>query len=156
MNVQLRHQREFLAAFWIPDDIFNTSLVMNHYKIDLRMITATSDQREINVAVARCLYMIDQEFTDTVFVEQCHGDLIEHLEAAGADVTELPAQPVDQIIGIMLYCKLNAVMEQRVRISRLELSSVRGQDVWYAHDENETQGPFDTAGWWDRGDLDRL
>jgi hypothetical protein len=51
----------------------------------------------------------------------------------GINVTTLPEEPVDQIIGMMLYYKLNAIMEGRMIVQfgsyecirRLSLVSTR-------------------------------
>jgi hypothetical protein len=64
-------------------------------------------------------------------------------------VTTLPEEPVDQIVGMMLYYKLNAIMEGRMTVTRLDLMSALGDSVWYQHDEEEdSPGPFRAEGWW--------
>jgi hypothetical protein len=149
MNVRLQHERSFLAGFWSPEIITSGAhLCMNHYQVRLQMITCTQDHREINVAAQRCLYMLDQEFSDTIFLHNQHYEPARFMQSLGMNVTTLPGDPVDQIIGIMLFCKLNAVMCQKVMITQLEISSTRGEDVWYIHSQNESLGPFDELGWW--------
>jgi hypothetical protein len=53
---------------------------------------------------------------------------------------------------MMLYCKLNAVMEDRMTVTSLDISSILGDSVWYSHDEDDNLGPFSyntTEGsWW--------
>jgi uncharacterized protein YndB with AHSA1/START domain len=50
---------------------------------------------------------------------------------------------------MMLYYKLNAIMEGRMTVTRLDLSSVLGDSVWYQHDaEEDSPGPFRAEGWW--------
>jgi hypothetical protein len=73
----------------------------------------------------------------------------ETLAWCGANVTTLPEEPVDQIVGMMLFYKLNAIMEGRIEITQLDLSSTLGEGVWYLHDEEDNPGPFSTKGWWD-------
>jgi hypothetical protein len=48
----------------------------------------------------------------------------------------------------MLYYKLNAVMEGRMTITQLDVSSVLGDSVWYRHEEDDGAGPFAAEGWW--------
>lgn len=152
MNVQLRHSREFLAGFWSPDEDWAHTLTANLYQIELNLLTQTQDQGEINVAVGRALYMIDAEFTDTVFFGDSDHEAADLFAHMGVNVTTLPGPAVDQIIGMMLYCKLQAVMEQRVVIQKLEISSVKGNHVWYVHDDLESLGPFTGEGWWHQPD----
>jgi hypothetical protein len=66
----------------------------------------------------------------------------------GANVVTLPDEPVDQIVGLMLYCKLNAIMEGVMTVTALDICSSLGDDVWYEHTEEDAVGPFFDAGWW--------
>ena len=43
---------------------------------------------------------------------------------------------------MMLYCKLNAIMEDRMIITSLDISSTLGDSVWYSHDDEDNLGPF--------------
>ena len=43
-------------------------------------------------------------------------------------------------------------MEQRVVIQKLEISSVKGNNVWYVHEDLESLGPFSGDGWWHQPD----
>ena len=145
----MRHEWHFLASFWSPE-ILGTDryLCANDYQVRAEFITHTADNREINLAIQRCLYMLDQEFSDTVFLSQDHQEPASFMRSLGMDVTTMPGDPVDQMIGMMLYCKFNAVMEGRVSVTHLEISSERGDHVWYLHDQNESLGPFAASGWW--------
>jgi len=64
------------------------------------------------------------------------------------NVTTLPDEPVDQIIGIMLYCKLNSIMEDQIIVTKLDIQSYLGDSVWYQFDEEDSLGPFKADGWW--------
>jgi hypothetical protein len=89
------------------------------------------------------------ELANTVFVNQNAKERTEMLHIMGVNVTTLPEEPVDQIIGMMLYYKLNAIMEGRMTVTRLDLMSVLGDSVWYQHDgEEDSPGPFRAEGWW--------
>jgi hypothetical protein len=151
MNIQLRHEREFVAAFW-NDDETSHQLITNVYRCRLKFLTQSIDQRDINVAVGRVLYMIDEEFSDTVFFSDRSHEIAHMFDHMGINVTTLPGPPVDQIIGMMLYCKLQAIMQGRVELQELEISSMRGNDVWYIHDSTESLGPFVAEGWWHNSD----
>lgn len=152
MNVKLSVEREFLAAVWDPDhDISN--LVINHYQLIMRVITRTTDQRDINTAMDRVYYFIDQTLSNTVFVGSMHGDAATMLDFMGLNVTTVPHEPVDQIIGMMLFCKFRAIMEQRVDIESLEINSANGHRVGYLHQQDEPLGPLAVAGWWHDADV---
>jgi hypothetical protein len=48
----------------------------------------------------------------------------------------------------MLYYKLNAIMEGRMIVRSLDISSSLGDSVWYQHDDEDPAGPFAQDGWW--------
>jgi hypothetical protein len=89
------------------------------------------------------------ELENTVFINQNQLDRAELMNMMGINITTLPEEPVDQIIGIMLFQKLNAIMEGRMVIDSLDISSSMGDSVWYQHDAEDALGPFAQSGWWD-------
>lgn len=143
MNVRLNYDLEFLAGIY-----YDERLQINSYSINLTMQTKSTNAAEINIAMERLQHFVANEMGSTVFVNQAHMGEAEMLLALGANVTTLPADPVDQIIGMMLYYKLNAIMEGRIEISQLDISSTLGDGVWYLHDEEDNPGPFVSKGWW--------
>lgn len=143
MNVRLEHQFDFTAGTYL-----DSHLSMNNYSVKLEMITLSVDGIEQNIALDRMRHMLFKHFTDCVFVQSTEIDAIDKLQNADINVVILPETPVDQIIGIMLYCKLNAVMQERMVITQLKISSELGQNLWYLHDDEENVGPFEELGWW--------
>jgi len=57
----------------------------------------------------------------------------------------------DQMIGIMLFHKLNAIMEGRIGLVEVEISA--GDSVVYLHGENETSDDILQPDWWTTADL---
>lgn len=147
MNVKIACSLSFPAGVW-----WNDSLVMNSYDLRLHMITVASDPANQNIALDRIKYMIDTVFTDIVFINQQNQTQIELLSAAGIPTAALPEEPVDQIIGMMLHSKLNAVIEGQMVIRVLEISSSAGDDITYEHAMHEENTLFDTPGWWNSVD----
>jgi hypothetical protein len=98
----------------------------------------------------RIMYFLHEVLQDSVLIDCNDTAQIRLYRAAGMRVTTLPQAPVDQIMGMMLYCKLNAICESRILINTVSLCSDHGNHIWYLHDESESLGPFAEAGWWDR------
>jgi predicted Fe-Mo cluster-binding NifX family protein len=93
--------------------------------------------------------MVEEYLVDAVFIKDTDDqEQIALLKAAGIKVIALPEEPVDQIIGMMLYSKLSAVMEGCMLIRSIMLSSTAGDNVIYEHDAQESVAPFDQPGWW--------
>jgi hypothetical protein len=128
-------------------------MVMNNYVACAYMVTNCSDNISQNTAFERMKYFVYSELNSTIFVNSEHEQACQQFVAAGLKITTLPAEPVDQLIGIMLYCKLNAVMEDHMIINEMEVSSDLGENMVYLHAADESLGPFDTAGWWHEADL---
>jgi hypothetical protein len=117
------------------------------------MMTNCSDSVSQNIAFERLKYYIYSQLNHSIFVNQDHESALEKYHQAGIKTLTLPAEPVDQLLGIMLYCKLNAIMEGRMVINEIEISSDLGERMIYLHATDENLGPFEDPGWWHDVDL---
>lgn len=139
---------DFMAGIW-----YNNQLQMNHYSLSMSLLTQSTNAADTNVAMDRLKYFVLAHMQNTVFIDQQHLEIAELFKTLGVNVTTLPGEPVDQLVGIMLYCKLNAVMENRMIITALDINSVLGDSVWYRHDDEDALGPFAQDGWWNRASI---
>lgn len=143
MNVELQYNMEFMGAIH-----YDGAVELNSYEISLQMTTCSMDPRISNIALERIRAFVHGEMASVVFVNQENNDTALLMQALGMNVCTLPNEPVDQIVGIMLYCKLNAITEGQLIINRLDISSSLGDSVWYQHSEEDALGPFAADGWW--------
>ena len=148
MNVRLQYDCDFLAGIYWEDQ-----LQINSYSISIRLLTASKDAANTNIAMERLKYFVYGALESTVFVNQDNAERAEMLSIMGVNITTLPEEPVDQIVGMMLYYKLNAIMEGHMIISGLDISSSLGDNVWYMHDEEDNAGPFAKDGWWHKASV---
>ena len=148
MNVRLQYSVDFLAGCY-----FDGILRMNNYTVRLWMMTTTMDGESHNVAFDRIKFFIDDSLESGVFINSANEEQCKLLANAGVKIIALPDEPVDQLIGIMLYCKLNAICEDRMVIGEVEISSELGGNVTYMHGEEESIGPYDQKGWWHDSNL---
>ena len=88
------------------------------------------------------------DLTAVAIAAALNADVCEIFTDVGLNVTTLPEEPVDQVVGIMLFYKLNAIMEGRMKITELVLSSEAGDSIEYFHNENEMTDLFPESGWW--------
>jgi hypothetical protein len=147
MNVRLQTNLEFPAGIYYDD-----RLRMNRYSVSVQLCTATADHEQINIAMDRLKMFVYSELADTVFINQEDAERAQVMDILGINITTLPEEPIDQIVGLMLYSKLNAVMEGRMFVEQLNISSLLGDDVTYLHDMEDAVGPFQTDGWWHASD----
>ena len=143
MNVKIGYTTQFIAAVW-----WNNSLVMSTYNVTFKLITAGMNPANTNTALDRLRYMVEEYLNDRVFINHTEVDQIKRLQAAGINVVIMPEEPVDQIIGMMLYSKISAVMEGHMLVRGVLLSSTAGDSVIYEHDNSESLDPFNAVGWW--------
>jgi hypothetical protein len=142
MNVRLHYETGFLAGVYFDD-----RLQINSYQVGLHLVTRTVDSENSNIALERIKIFVDS-LNSTVFINSCWPLHEEMMSDMGIDITTLPEEPVDQIVGMMLYYKLNAIMEGRMEVTQIELSSSLGDHVCYLHDDEDSAGPFAQDGWW--------
>jgi hypothetical protein len=89
----------------------------------------------------------------TIFIDAEETEQCDRYVQAGLRITTMPGVPVDQLIGIMLYHKLNAVMENRMIVFETELSSAMGEYMTYLHSEEENTVGYVQPEWWTTADL---
>jgi hypothetical protein len=143
MNVKIGYTSHFIAGVW-----WDNRLIMSTYTATFKMTTASDSAIETNTALDRLKYMVEEYLPDSVFIKDTDTGQIELLQAAGIKTVVIPEEPVDQIIGMMLYSKINAVMDGRMILRSVMISSTAGDDVIYEHDLLESMTPFDQPGWW--------
>jgi hypothetical protein len=143
MNVRLQRDFEFSAGvYW--DDQF----LMNEYRVKVDFTTLTEIPQEQTTAFERMRTFIEGVLQDTVFLHYEDHERARTLAELNIKSAILPAEPFDQIIGIMLFCKLNAIVEGKVEITDVQVCSKAGNWVWFLHAQEESTGPFANENWW--------
>ena len=148
MNVRLQYTLPFVAGVHYDDQ-----LIMNNYLLKVYMITNVHDADLTNTAFERLKYFVNEEMFSTVFVNGNSQDVCKRYIHAGIRITSLPNEPVDQIIGFMLFHKLNAIMEERISVLEIELSSSLGDHMVYLHNDQENTEDIEMPAWWTSPDL---
>jgi hypothetical protein len=147
MNVRLQYNIGFTAGVH-----YKGQLIMNNYALRVFMITNTKDAENTNIAFERLKYFIN-EIDSTVIINQQDKDACQRYLDAGIKIVTMPNEPVDQIVGVMLFYKLNAIMEERITVVETELSSQLGENMVYLHSENENAEDIVFPDWWTTPDL---
>ena len=148
MNVRLKYDLHFNAGVY-----YNSNTILNNYSLRLWMITNTERAEDQNTAFERMKYFVYNHVDNTMFIDRAEQEQCAKFLQAGLSITTMPGDPVDQLIGIMLYHKLNAIMEQRMTIVETELSSSQGQAMTYLHSEEENTLGVEAPAWWQNADL---
>lgn len=146
MNVRIQYTTNFNAGV-----SYQGELIMNSYNVRVWLNTNTNDSESHNIAFERLKYFL-AEMDSGVFIDEDEVELAKRYLAAGMKVTTLPGDPVDQVIGIMLFYKLNAIMEDRISVLETEISSTISDGVTYMHCESENVD-IELPAWWLAPDL---
>lgn len=131
---------------------YQDQLRMNDYNLVVWMITNTDNPENHDIAFARLKHFVYSQLDSSIIINQNNMEQAQRFQQAGIRVTTMPGEPVDQIIGIMLFHKLNAIMEDRMLVLETEISSNLGDNMTYLHAENENAESFVMPVWWTAAD----
>lgn len=148
MNVRLQYAMQFSAGVY-----YGEMYRVNNYNLTLWMMTNSHDPEDHEISFERIKHFVYSKMDSTVFINDNNTEQCQRLIAAGLDVTTLPGDPVDQLIGIMLYYKLNAIAEGRMLVVETELSSQMGGNMVYLHSDDENTNLSHYPDWWTTADL---
>lgn len=143
MSARINRSFDFQAGVRFSDDFY-----MNLYEVDIDFMVDSESIREQNIALERIKYFLNECLENCIFIQDTETDAIEKYVEANMKVCVLPEEPYDQIIGIMLMVKLNAITEDRLSITDLSICSKLSDGVSCLHSYEENTGPFKMQGWW--------
>jgi hypothetical protein len=127
---------------------FTGEFYMNVYDIDLYFNVETELIKEQNIALDRIKYFLHKCLEHSIACHSGETQAIENYINANMKVCTLPEEPYDQIMGIMLTEKLNAITEGRLVISDISIGSKMSDGVICCHSLEDNIGPFIEKGWW--------
>ena len=148
MNVRIQYPLSFTAGIY-----YNNQMQMNNYVAKLYMMTNTPDGVANNVAFDRIKHFVYSELDSSIFISSTLEEQCKKYIDAGLKITTFPGDPVDQLVGIMLFSKLGAIMEDRIIVGEVELSSSLSDGLIYIHGDNENIEDINPPAWWDSVDL---
>lgn len=148
MNVRLKYDMLFTAGVY-----YDGVLRMNNYSLRLWMTTNSENPADQNISFERIKYFLYTQMDSTIFINSKSEDECLQFAQAGLNITTMPGDPVDQLVGIMLYYKLNAITEDRMNVVETELSSTYGENMTYLHSEFENTLGYEQPNWWTTPDL---
>lgn len=127
---------------------FEDMFMMNLYDMTLFMSVQTESQLEQNIAVERINYYLLENIEDSIFVGQNKKKKISNYTKAGLKVVELPEEPYDQIIALVLMLKLDAIMEGRIRVDEIIFGSKLTSGIKFHCLFEEAQSLYSGNNWW--------
>lgn len=143
MTARITRDFEFQAGIHFSNDFY-----MNMYDVNIVFNVETDSIREQNIALDRIKYFMLECLEHSIMCVETETTAVEKYLKAGLKVCTLPEEPYDQIIGIMLLVKLNAITEGRLVVTDIKIGSRMSDGVDCLFSLNEGTGPFTDKGWW--------
>ena len=145
MNTRIEKDFFFLCAVHFENEFY-----VNSYEVALSMLVETDSSREQQVAMNRIMYFIENVLQNSILVNSKDTASIKKYTKAGIRVCELPEQPYDQIMSMVLLLKLNAIMEGRIKITDMILGSSMSEGVKYNIVAEIAEGVYSGNHWWNK------
>ena len=152
MNVKLSHDIGFSAVVIEGDKIYP-----NTFYLKINMLTITENSVLQNVAIQRILFFLNEIMDGCTLCKISNPIANKFIKLAKeSNVILLPEEPFDQVLGMILYSKLNAIVEGNLEIDVITIGSEFAPDLTYTIDDFE-EFEFDSEKielpWWERSDL---
>jgi hypothetical protein len=138
----------FLAAVH-----FEQRFIINLFEIKAVMDINTENSKHQNVAIERMGYFITSVIEDSIFVEKKEKEAIEKYIEAGLNVVTLPEEPYDQIIGLVLINKFNAIMEDKIVVRELTIGSKLSNLIKFQLGDDTAEAEFSGKHWYNENNL---
>ena len=121
-NVRIGYSPTFTAGINL-----STGVVMNTFSVDIQLMTSTTDNIDQNIALERIKYILFEQLADSIIIgEKDKKECIKFADA-GFRTIVLPDEPADQLIGLAIWCKIEAITKNVMEI--IDISS----DFWFVN-----------------------
>jgi hypothetical protein len=127
---------------------FEDTFHIGVYDITLSMLVETESIKEQNIAMDRIIYFLREVIQNSVLVHSSNQDVIEKYQSVDLKVCELPDEPYDQILAMILLLKLNSIAEERVKITDLVIGSSLSDGVRFNIVSEVAESAFSGKYWW--------
>lgn len=122
---------------------------INTYSIRLYLEVVTEDIREQNIAIDRIKYLLNESFSSCVFIDQLDIAAIQNYLKANMKVCPIPEGPYEQIIGSVLMAKFNSILEDKLSVIEIRISSTLCDDLnFYINYDEEMAINLNLGFWW--------
>ncbi len=144
--------RIFKTIDFLAGTYFNKSFIMNQYSIEMNINIETQNIQEQTIAMQRINYFVFECLENSIMINETEEDVIEKYIDSGFNICTLPEEPYDQVVGIMLLLKLNAIVEGKIVVTDIHITSREG-DVTTMFSIEENTGPFADRGWYNENNV---
>lgn len=149
MGTKLTHNIGFSAVV-----VDGARVFPNTYNLKLNMLITTDNRSCQNIALQRILFFINEVFGGSIFINASNENANKFQKLAkDSHVIVFPDDPFDQIIGMILFNKLESIAESFIEMESIEIGSNISPNLFYTIDEFEGFESELEEPWWIRADL---
>jgi hypothetical protein len=148
MTTKIQKDFMFQAGLYLEGNF-----IINAYQMSLDLYVESEVIAEQNIAMDRLHYFLYETIENSIFVNESETDIIEQYTNCGLKVSTLPSDPHDQVIGIMMMLKLNSILEDRLFVTTVVVTSKLSDGARILCDIEDSVGPFHQNGWWNDNNL---
>ena len=119
--------------------IVDGELFGNEYNLNISLTPHTADLKEQTDYFERLKNLFEMVFANTITTwrdEKLYHTL---KKSSNNRFVELPRPPYDQIMAAVCFCKANAILDSKITINFIELSSWQGDGITYTVDKNSKE-----------------
>ena len=119
--------------------IVDGELFGNEYNLNISLTPHTADLKEQTEYFDRLKNLFELVFANTITTwrdEKLYHTL---KKSSNNRFVELPRPPYDQIMAAVCFCKANAILDSKITINFIELSSWQGDGITYTVDKNSKE-----------------
>lgn len=143
MNTRIERDFCFQTGLYFEDKFH-----IGVYDITLSMLVETESIKEQNIAMERIIYFLHEVIQNSVLVHTSKQDIIEKYQSVDLNVCELPEEPYDQILAMILLLKMNSIAEDRLKITDLVIGSSLSDGVRFNIVSEVAESAFSGRYWW--------
>jgi hypothetical protein len=119
--------------------IVDGELFSNEYSIKISLTPHTADLKEQTNYFERLKNLFEQVFANTITTWR-DDPLYDLLKKKSTNrFIELPKPPYDQIMAAVCFCKANSILDSKIIINFVELSSWQGDGITYKVDKDSKE-----------------
>jgi hypothetical protein len=127
---------------------FEGKFIVNLYELNASMLIETDDPREQNIAIERMNFFLSNTVEECIFVQDTEIEAIEKYDNAGIRVSMVPEEPYDQILGLILLNKCNAIMENRIHVTDIIFGSKLSNLIKFELTSDMAINEYPGKHWW--------
>lgn len=142
----LAHIRKDVAFFAAVH--FENQFIINLYEADLRMVVHTIDPREQQIALDRVMHFVSNHLQNSLIIHQEETELVKKYEATGMRLCLIPEEPYDQVLGLILINKFNAIMEGRIEVTDLVFGSKLSEYIKFELSQEDAELLYGQKSWY--------